>query len=219
MKKLAVIVPYRDREQHLKEFVPHMEKMLISEEIPFEMVIVEQADDLPFNRAKLLNIGFKESENCDYFAFHDVDMLPVDSDYSYPDGPTHLSSEVEQFNWGLPYDGYFGGVTLFDKESFLNINGYSNEYWGWGAEDDDVLHRCMIKGIDTYRKDCRYRSLNHDRNIERDQYLQNVSKLQRFQNGHLAEDQMKKDGLTSLKYEKISQKILSEKTRLIKVNL
>jgi predicted RNA-binding protein len=77
----------------------------------------------------------------------------------------------------------------------------------------------MIKGIDTYRKECRYRSLNHDRNIERDQYLQNVSKLQRFQNGHSAEDQMKKDGLTSLKYEKISQEILSEKTRLIKVNL
>jgi hypothetical protein len=219
MKKLAIIVPYRDRKQHLKEFIPYMEKMLSDDEIFFEIAIVEQADIKPFNRAKLLNVGFKELENCDYFAFHDVDMLPIDSDYGYPEGPTHLASEVEQFNWGLPYDGYFGGVTLFDKESFLNINGYSNEYWGWGAEDDDVLHRCMIKGIDTYRKDCRYRSLNHDRNIERDQYLQNVSKLQRFQNGHSAEDQMKKDGLASLKYEKISQEILSEKTRLIKVNL
>jgi predicted glycosyltransferase involved in capsule biosynthesis len=219
MEKLAVVVPYRNREEHLKEFIPYMEKVLKEEGMPFEILIVEQADSKPFNRAKLLNVGFNEANDYDYFAFHDVDMLPVDSDYSFPEGPTHLSSEVEQFNWGLPYDGYFGGVTLFDKESFSKINGYSNEYWGWGAEDDDVLHRCMIKGIDTYRKECRYRSLNHDRNIERDQYLQNVSKLQRFQNGHSAEDQMKKDGLTSLKYEKISQEILSEKTRLIKVNL
>jgi predicted glycosyltransferase involved in capsule biosynthesis len=219
MEKLAVVVPYRNREEHLKEFIPYMEKVLKEEGMPFEILIVEQADSKPFNRAKLLNVGFNEANDYDYFAFHDVDMLPVDSDYSFPEGPTHLSSEVEQFNWGLPYDGYFGGVTLFDKESFSKINGYSNEYWGWGAEDDDVLHRCMIKGIDTYRKDCRYRSLNHDRNIERDQYFQNVSKLQRFQNGHSSEDQMKKDGLASLKYEKISQEILSEKTRLIKVNL
>jgi len=219
MEKLAVIVPYRNREEHLKEFIPYMEKILNDEDMPFEIFIIEQADNKPFNRAKLLNVGFSEAISYDYFAFHDVDMLPVDSDYSFPDGPTHLSSEVEQFNWGLPYDGYFGGVTLFDKESFSKINGYSNEYWGWGAEDDDVLHRCMIKDVDTYRKECRYKSLNHDRNIERNQYFQNVSKLQRFQNDVSAEDQMKRDGLSSLEYEKVSEESLSEKTKLIKVNL
>jgi predicted glycosyltransferase involved in capsule biosynthesis len=219
MEKLAVIVPYRNREEHLKEFIPYMEKILNDEGMPFEIFIIEQADNKPFNRAKLLNVGFSEAISYDYFAFHDVDMLPVDSDYSFPDGPTHLSSEVEQFNWGLPYDGYFGGVTLFDKESFSKINGYSNEYWGWGAEDDDVLHRCMIKDVDTYRKECRYKSLNHDRNIERNQYFQNVSKLQRFQNDVSAEDQMKRDGLSSLEYEKVSEESLSEKTKLIKVNL
>jgi len=219
MEKLAVIVPYRNREEHLKEFIPYMEKILNDEGMPFEIFIIEQADNKPFNRAKLLNVGFSEAISYDYFAFHDVDMLPVDSDYSFPEGPTHLSSEVEQFNWGLPYDGYFGGVTLFDKESFSKINGYSNEYWGWGAEDDDVLHRCMIKDVDTYRKECRYKSLNHDRNIERNQYFQNVSKLQRFQNDVSAEDQMKRDGLSSLEYEKVSEESLSEKTKLIKVNL
>jgi len=219
MKKLAVIVPYRDREQHLKEFVPHMEKMLNDEEIPFEIAIVEQADDLPFNRAKLLNIGFKELENCDYFAFHDVDMLPIDSDYGYPEGPTHLASEVEQFNWGLPYDGYFGGVTLFDKNSFLLINGYSNEYWGWGAEDDDVLHRCVSKGIETFRKDCKYKSLGHERNIERIPYLKNVAKLQNFQKLIDPSQEILKDGLSTLKYEFLEEMIISKHTKLIKVKL
>jgi len=27
------------------------------------------------------------------------------------------------------------------KEHFLLANGYSNLYWGWGAEDDDLFYR------------------------------------------------------------------------------
>jgi hypothetical protein len=219
MEKLAVIVPYRNRKEHLSQFIPYMESLLDSDGVDYQIFIVEQDDEKPFNRAKLLNVGFKEASAFDYFAFHDVDMLPVDSDYSYPDGPTHLSSEVEQFNWGLPYDGYFGGVTLFDKESFTMINGYSNEYWGWGAEDDDVLHRCMLKDIDTYRKQCRYRSLNHERSVERELYTKNLIKLHDFQNNADALNKIDSDGLSTLKYSKKSEKMLSRKTKLIKVRL
>ena len=219
MEKLAVVVPYRDREEHLEKFIPHMEKTLSDEGISFKILIVEQADALPFNRAKLLNVGFKESVDCDYFAFHDVDMLPLDSDYSFPEGPTHLASEVEQFNWGLPYDGYFGGVTLFDRKSFETINGYSNEYWGWGAEDDDVLHRCIIKGIETFRKECKYESLNHERNIERDPYIKNVARLQKFQSLSNPFNQIDSDGISSLKYDLVGQKNISAYSKLIRVKL
>lgn len=219
MERLAIIVPYRDRKKHLEQFVPYMEKVLDADEIDYEIFVIEQADDKPFNRAKLLNVGFKEADGFDYFAFHDVDMLPVDSDYSYPDGPTHLSSEVEQFNWGLPYEGYFGGVTLFDKESFLKINGYSNEYWGWGAEDDDVLHRCMLKDVDTYRKQCRYRSLSHERNIDRILYNQNLMKLKEFQSVEDAINKIDLDGISTLKYIKDSEKNITSKTKLIQVRI
>jgi len=219
MKKLAVVVPYRDRESHLDRFVPYMENHLETEKIPYHIFIIEQNDSKAFNRAKLLNVGFKESEDYDYFAFHDVDMLPLDSDYAFPDGPTHLASSVEQFNWVLPYDGYFGGVTLFDKESFLKINGYSNDYWGWGAEDDDVLHRCRLKDVDTYRKDCKYTSLNHDRNIEGGLYRSNLVKLQSFQLSPSAESDIDKEGLSSLTYEKVGEQKLTENTTIIKVNL
>lgn len=134
MKKLAIIVPYRNREEHLKQFVPYMENYLLDDlegESDYKIFIINQDDNKPFNRAKLLNIGFKESEDFDYFAFHDIDMLPIDSDYTYVEEPTHLATEVEQFGFRLPYDGYFGGVTIFDKENFKKINGYANEYWGW----------------------------------------------------------------------------------------
>lgn len=221
MKKLAIIVPYRDREEHLKEFVPYMENYLVDDldvETDYKIFIINQDDNKPFNRAKLLNVGFKESIEYDYFAFHDVDMLPTDSDYNYVENPTHLATKVEQFKYKLPYDGYFGGVTIFDKVSFEKINGYANEYWGWGAEDDDVLFRCAIMNIDTARKSCRYKSLDHDRNIEEVPYYKNLNKLQAFHNAPTIETVMK-DGLSTLTYEKNSEKNITDKTVYISVKI
>ena len=217
-KKLSIVVPYRNREEHLKQFVPYMEEYLIKDGIPFHIYIIHQADDKPFNRAKLLNVGYKESEDFDYFAFHDVDMLPIDSDYSYIDCPTHLATRAEQFGFRLPYDGYFGGVTLFDKESFIKINGYSNEYWGWGAEDDDVLLRCSIMGVSASIKDCGYRSLSHDRNIPQDLYDKN---LEKFRDLRLSPTKEKifLDGLETLSYEKVKEEKLSEFCSILDVKL
>lgn len=43
----------------------------------------------------------------------------------------------------LPYAGYFGGVSGLSKKQFLKINGFPNEYWGWGGEDDDIYNRSV----------------------------------------------------------------------------
>ena len=50
--KLGVIVPYRDREEHLIIFKKHITEYLTKKEIPFELIIIEQSDDKPFNRGK-----------------------------------------------------------------------------------------------------------------------------------------------------------------------
>ena len=41
----------------------------------------------------------------------------------------------------LPYNALVGGVFSIRREHFQMVNGYSNLYWGWGAEDDDMYNR------------------------------------------------------------------------------
>ena len=56
----------------------------------------------------------------------------------------HLVSKI---NKDIPFIDYFGGVTLFNVHDYKLVNGYSNEYWGWGFEDDDLLYRCIQRNI------------------------------------------------------------------------
>ncbi len=48
---------------------------------------------------------------------------------------------ILQLCFSILYQRMFGGVTLFTPEEFRKINGYSDEYWGWGGEDDDMIGR------------------------------------------------------------------------------
>ena len=146
--KLGVIVPYRKRPGHLRKFRQSIESYLKGQD--YELIVVEQNDDLPFNRGKLLNIGFQQAirKQCDYVVFHDVDMLPIDVDYSYSDVPIHLANGFTNSDREI-FDTYFGGVTLFPVDLFKKVNGYSNEYWGWGFEDDDLLMRLTEQHIFT----------------------------------------------------------------------
>jgi predicted glycosyltransferase involved in capsule biosynthesis len=222
MSKLSIVVPYRDREEHLLKFIPTLENSEYLKELDFEILIVEQDSKKPFNRGKLLNIGFSESKESDYFCFHDVDMLPLVSDYSRVFNPTHLAAEAEQFEFKLPYNGYFGGVTLFDRNSFQIVNGFSNDYWGWGAEDDDILFRCKVLGIKTSRKKGRYQSLKHEKNIQKDLYNENLRKFFGFRDSINLDDIFKKiksDGLSNLDYQSISAEKISETSRKIKVKI
>lgn len=153
-KKLGVIVPFRHRWEHLHVFVREITAYLNKYKIPHEIIVVNQDDGKQFNRGMLLNIGFKHARvlRCDYVVFHDVDLVPIVADYSYSDHPVHLATQVEDEISGersKPFEQYFGGVTMFPIRDFKKINGYSNKYWGWGFEDDDLFLRCQNKGIGT----------------------------------------------------------------------
>jgi len=153
--KLAIIVPYRDRRDQLDVFIPHMEKFLTNKQIDYKIFVAEQSDDRPFNYGKLCNVIVNEiKEEYDYFCFHDVDLLPLndDADYSYKDKPTSIVYENEDEELILPYDEYFGGVIFFTKEDFIKVNGYSNDYWGKGYIDLDLLYRCLKNELTLVKK-------------------------------------------------------------------
>lgn len=151
-KRLAVCVPYRDRKAHLDIFMPYLTEFLSRRKIEHKIFVCNQTDDKLFNRGMLKNIAFKEAckEGFDYFAFHDVDLLPADDscDYRYPDKyPIHLCVLKSDDDYRLSYRQYFGGCVLFTKEQFEKVNGYYNGYWGWGYEDDDLFYRVTQKGL------------------------------------------------------------------------
>lgn len=148
-KKLGVVVPFRNRYDQIGIFMEKMREHLDKNDIPFEFIFIKQDDAKLFNRGMLLNIGFKQAQKleCDYVVFHDIDMIPIDVDYSYSDHPVHLATNFKDDERVL-FDTYFGGVTLFPMNDFKRINGYSNKYWGWGYEDDDLLLRCIKHDIE-----------------------------------------------------------------------
>ena len=152
--KLGIVVPYRDRIDQLEVFRKTMSLYL--EDIDYELIIVDQQCSNDFNRGKLLNIGFIKAEElgCDYVVFHDIDMLPIDVDYSYSEEVLHLVDKMKT-DPGFSrdnFDEYFGGVTLFPVDLFKAVNGYTNEYYGWGFEDDNLMLRCREVGIKLGRK-------------------------------------------------------------------
>ena len=53
---------------------------------------------------------------------------------------------LHKFNYKDHYGTEFGGVTMLTPEQYIKANGYSNLYWGWGKEDDDMNFRIKASG-------------------------------------------------------------------------
>ena len=57
-------------------------------------------------------------------------------------------------------------MTALTKEQFEDVNGFSNGFYGWGGEDDDLFHRVTKKGYSVFRYPGnigRYSMLKHDK--------------------------------------------------------
>nr|CAD7412966.1 unnamed protein product [Timema poppensis] len=197
--KVALVVPYRDRAQHLAIFLRNLHPMLQRQQIDYGIYVIEQAGTGPFNRAMLMNVGFVEAlkqYNYDCFIFHDVDLLPEDDRnlYTCPEQPRHMSVAVDVLKYKLPYTDIFGGVSALTQSQFRKVNGFSNMFWGWGGEDDDMSNRIKFHGYHISRYPAnvaRYKMLTHRKqraNPKRYEYLNTGRK--RFST----------DGLNSLRY-------------------
>ena len=141
---LVIILPYRDRFKHLREWtrrtIPRLDDSV-------RVILVEQSrDQRKFNRGALLNAGYnKATQGTDRplrILFHDVDLVPNDELLAmytapWPQPVVHFACRFRRYNNN---SRYFGGVVGYTTHSFP---GFSNQFWGWGGEDDSLLNRTV----------------------------------------------------------------------------
>uniref|UniRef100_A0A3Q1GLP0 N-acetyllactosamine synthase n=1 Tax=Acanthochromis polyacanthus TaxID=80966 RepID=A0A3Q1GLP0_9TELE len=201
LQKVAIIIPFRKRDEHLKYWLYYLHPILQRQQLDYGVYVINQDGDEIFNRAKLLNVGYTEAlKEYDYdcFVFSDVDLIPMDDRNTYRcfSQPRHLSVSMDKFGFRLPYNQYFGGVSSMSKEQYLKINGFPNNYWGWGGEDDDIYNRLASRGMSISRPSGevgKCRMIRHDRD-----------KQNEFDRIAHTRDTMNKDGINSLSYTVVS---------------
>ncbi|KAI9559237.1 hypothetical protein GHT06_016026 [Daphnia sinensis] len=210
--KVAIVVPYRDRKKNLAIFLRYLHPFLQRQQLSYMIIVVEQSGHLEVNRGMLRNIGFKEAqllERFQCFIFHDVDFLPEDdrNPYTCPeDGkPRQMAYSIDYWDDYRPTPAnHFGGVTALSATDFQLVNGYSNAFWGWGGEDDQLYQRVLFHNLTVTRAvedqpsllhQVHYKTLPHPKekpNPRRNRILKAGSK--RF----------KSDGLINLQYRRMA---------------
>ncbi|XP_077585243.1 beta-1,4-galactosyltransferase 3-like [Stigmatopora nigra] len=213
----AIVVPYRDRRAHLCVFLDHLHLFLQRQQIDYRIYVVEQWGQGTFNRGKLLNAGVREAlrdGNWSCVITHDVDLLPEDDRNTYgcdPLHPTHMSAAVDKFAYVLPYLQLLGGVVAATPEHFKKFNGYSNQFWGWGGEDDDLWTRVSLSGTKVVRRSmavARYKMIVHTSDRGNQPNPRRLDLLK--QSGA----NWRSDGLSSVNYKVLSKELEALYTKL-----
>lgn len=145
--KYNFIIPYRNRKEHLNEFIKCFTNILKDKEVDAQFYIIQQMDCRPFNRGAMKNIGFLEVSKLrpdGLFIFHDVDLYPTYwGSIVYDTKPGEVRHPfINKYN--APKN--LGGICCFWEKEFKKINGFPN-YWGWGIEDNTIYLRTQEFGI------------------------------------------------------------------------
>ncbi|XP_035238743.1 beta-1,4-galactosyltransferase 3-like isoform X1 [Anguilla anguilla] len=206
----AIIIPYRDRLAHLRSLLYHLHPFLQRQQLHYAIYIVHQVGNSTFNRAKLLNVGVREAlrdGDWDCLFLHDVDLLPENDHNTYTchaQSPTHLSVAMDKFRYRLPYPQYFGGVSAVTPDQYLRMNGFPNEYWGWGGEDDDIAARVRLSGMKIVRPSV---EVGHYKMIKHHGDKGNEENPHRFDLLMKTRRSWRTDGLNSLTYTLLSKEL------------
>ncbi|ELU09963.1 hypothetical protein CAPTEDRAFT_35181, partial [Capitella teleta] len=216
-QRVAIVIPYRNREEHLRIFVSYMHNFMQAQLLEYQIFIVEQASPYVFNRAALMNIGFLEAlklHDFDCFVFHDVDLLPLDTRQPYTcfQAPTHLGAYMSKFNYQMPYDKFFGGAVALSTENMKQMNGFSNLFYGWGGEDDDTFNRVLWRNWTIHRHAQR---IGKSYMIKHKKDEGNPVNPNRWAREREVPEQYLRNGINSVKYTKHSADLYSLYTRLL----
>ena len=204
--RVAFILPFRDRAEHLRGFLHNAHRIFQRQQLDYAIFVVEQfGHNLTFNKGRLMNVGVLEATKLfpfDCVVFHDVDTIPENDFnlYTCPTDPNrtkHLGVAIDHLAYKLMYEAFLGGATILTEDQVRRANGYSNDFWGWGGEDDDFYARVNFAGMKFWRPPAdiaRYTTFNHERDKG------NKPNPCRFEMLKYTKRKQPSDGLNSIRY-------------------
>ena len=165
------IIPYRNRESNLTAWMHQAHKTYTKNGVclidAYDIILVEQDNNQPFNKGILLNIGFWKAMELHHMKYAQQGLLTVRPNLIFNDVDVfcrkidHLRPEpIVRHPYGQ--DHCLGCIFMCSPEAYLGFNGFSNSYNGWGREDADALLRCRSKGINVDRTGHQQRNSNID---------------------------------------------------------
>lgn len=215
----------------MAKLFPRLEK---HKDVPnLKFTIVEQSQDgKRFNLGKLINVGFdyylKNNDEDEWtFMFHPIDIFPINGVAPYFEGEHMLKNDVCDFlGYHFRIDqGYYKAFACL-KNKFLKLNGFTNNFWGWGAEDDEMHVRLAIKNMKRDYIKVEFDSWGEigEDNLGSYQSPDGMLGIQHHTDNlnvarSLNEEKMQKDGLSSLTYELIDKKHICGNISHIVVNI
>ncbi|CAL4186109.1 unnamed protein product, partial [Meganyctiphanes norvegica] len=149
----------------------------------------------------------------DCYVFHDVDMLPENDHnlYHCTTMPRHLVVAASNKNYEPAYKTAVSGANSMTDLQINAVNGWSNRYWGWGGEDDDMWRRITAAGLAVWRYPVnigRYKMIQHKK-----QEKMELSKREKLLK--ISGKNYKNDGLSTLEYNLLDTKLHSLYTTFV----
>ncbi|CAH0589181.1 unnamed protein product [Chrysodeixis includens] len=147
-QSVAVIIAYRGFKGYLTTLMNILHPFLIKQQLDYQIfVIVQSNTSQPYNRGKLLNVGFTEAtryrkSGWQCIILHEPYIVPMDSRNLYRCSwyPKQLATTVER-PVKASYTPLLGGAIAMTSEQFLKVNGFSNAYWDNDADYYDLYQR------------------------------------------------------------------------------
>ena len=216
--KYNFIIPYRNRKEHLQEFIQRFTGYLNGKDIDAHFYVIHQITPGEFNRGAMKNIGFLEVCKIrpdGLFIFHDVDTYPTSwGSIQYNAKPGTFRRPVLNSS-----PNNLGLICSCWKTEYERVNGFPN-YTGWGAEDGALYDRAIKQGIPIDEQQMvNYQDISvvinreHPRNNQYHEMIINGDKLlQEKQTGDST------NGLSSLHYEVICSIELAPRFTMINVD-
>lgn len=221
-QKISCVFPVMNRNDRVEEAVP---TWIECEEVG-EIVIVDWSSKDPVSNLKITNhekvrivrvedeqyfLSLSFSMNCGVLMSKYDNILKLDIDYKLTNKNLlkilHRNSGTKHFFCGTvpdPDHYCYWGLSYFNRNSFLKIGGFNENFIGWGGEDVDFYDRLEQIGVERTVilniKDFVYH-IPHDENLRVENHKFKDTKFSNDHNGNLSKQGNK---FILSKYEKIS---------------